>query len=255
MKKPILLALGLFFALYNPSFAEKPWQPISEITEVEINIIEGATKRPSTHVLSYTEKFRVGAKDTIVLMLKNGEVRYYAHGSKSFTPQASEECNQTLCLEGYSIAQELALSQKFKDLWNKEYDVNDRTPEDLIAADAAMEEYLGLVSQNTAIDVEMVARKGNRYVEKITALFPYLDAGKILIFYERYIQSALTRDFQIRHEDMPNEDQLKQAAEEILAILQTSHEPFKFYVDTYSFLANHFPEKLAELKQQNKITN
>lgn len=228
MKRIIIFSIvATFLVLSKYTFALE-WQPIAEITDVELKTIANASRQFPGWIYKDAKAFRVKHQVVIEILLKDGIVKYYAVGNSNddfVANQDQTETKNTANLDK-STQEETALNlaDEFHTIWvGKTGD--ELSPEELQKADSLMYAYISILKTfpelisnilgQGRISTFTIGSRGKRYLEAFQKLQPQLEPKDIVNFYDAFI--AIQNGTK---EDMPNDQEKMAAIEEIKNLLQ-----------------------------------
>lgn len=224
-----LSATGLLSAYGDTPDQSRQWQPISEISTFECDIILNASKKPCARTLENADAF-VLLKNLIIVRFQSGDEWYYSYGGnysyggsgKGFPLKISVISDEPSII--LQAAKETYY--KFIEVWNRPATANELTSEELAEADGLMQAYFYLVSQLptdakiSAIvnDIQGITARGKRYASQLeNLLFPLGNSNLLADFYDFYIHEVgedISRD-----EDKPNDEEKLAALQKLINVL------------------------------------
>src|SRR3989344_1179401 len=139
-----LSATGLLSAYGDTPDQSRQWQPISEISTFECDIILNASKKPCARTLENADAF-VLLKNLIIVRFQSGDEWYYSYGGnysyggsgKGFPLKISVISDEPSII--LQAAKETYY--KFLEVWNRPATANELTYEELAEADGLMQAY------------------------------------------------------------------------------------------------------------------
>lgn len=191
---------------------------------------------------------------TIMVRYYNGHIGIFAIGdqSEAASTQKEEELHEIMDAQGESGPKK-RLPSALADIWHNPTSFERLSPEDLVQADALVQELFTVTSERDIqpATYNLLGLRGNRYlsiIERLSGLSP----EAAIAFYDGYIGGSMPN---ISGEDVPNDEEKKIALEKIIRIVETTEPNVKYHFafDISREIERVDPDSYARLKKYGVV--
>lgn len=229
MQRAILaaaLCIGLLFGAMPADAIE--WEPISQITEYELHIIEEVTREsPLNHIRRTGATAFFSRRGLVVLLTRDSDVAYYGTNRKLTNNSSGDGRREE------EKSREMP-HDKFKKIWDVYSNYNLITQSELDEADRYVDEFVELARRDpeklTHLYVFM-NRGGNRYLHRLLPLVESAPIATKIDFWDFYISSTYTRTA-----DKPSDEERRTAIQTLRQLIETNGKKYRAGISSLSII-------------------